>query len=561
MRLIIFILFLLAGLLVKAQVNIKNGNFHVSYTDATFKGTDGAIEKIQRTYNSKSTQIGWFGYGWGSRLETNLAFYPDGNVRVREYGAGEKNIFTSGLQDDMLAEEMIDAIIDIELEKNIIKNTPVVVAQRRETYFNLNDRYNAYDIYLEKGYIEIVEIAPDGMTWQSFNRGDQQLVFQDDNFVRTNRSGEKEYFDLKGNMVKYELKNGNYTKIIFEKGKVSKLINKNGQVVNLMTTDKGYINKISYNYDDRKQEAILKYENDNLIFSEDTSGYQYKFVYDNNHNMTRTIYNPVRLPGIQEDARYMFYQDKTSYLIKLIERDSSNIKEYAYKTFYDKDGNIDDDHYSTEISILEKGYDKPSISSYEYFIGTRADGSRFTQKIVSTSKGYSKSETYDETCTNNPIRIEAGNRWTTFNYDKNCNLIEKQKSTGEYLRLKHHPTLKKMTEVQQDDNLFIYDYDQRGNIIYGKKNDEPAVHFTYNDQDKIMTMKNGEKLLKFEYNKIGKPTKITIDTVGSINVTYDSAGEIDQVESEDGAQMAIQVTQTFQNLLSIVKPANLNYNL
>ena len=38
-------------------------------------------------------------------------------------------------------------------------------------------------------------------------------------------------------------------------------------------------------------------------------------------------------------------------------------------------------------------------------------------------------------------------------------------------------------------------------------------------------------------------------------------GEIKNVESKAGQKMALQVTQAFQNLLSIVRPAGVNLNL
>lgn len=544
-----------------SQVNIKNGNFYVSFTDAEYKGTEGAIEKIQRTYNSKSTQIGWFGFGWGSRLETKMSFYPDGNVMIREHGAGETNIFISDLEEDILVEEMIDLLIDIEIEQEIIEDISIKIAEQREKYKDLNKRYNSYDKYKEKEYLENNLEAPENMTWQSFNRGDQQLVFDGDYFIRTNRKGEKEYFDLQGHLVKYELNNGNYTEVVFKDNKVSKLITKKGQVVDFKTTEGGFINLISYKYQGKDYKAVFKYKGNDLVFSEDTAGNQYGFVYDKKHNLIETIYNPTRLKGISKDARYMFYDDKTFFTNKIIERDSTEIKEYSYKKFYDKNGALDDKHYDTTVSILKKGQEDPRVTNYEYFIGTKADGSRFTQKIVTSSRNIREAKVYHETCSYSPIRIEKGNLWTTFKYDKNCNLLEKKKSTGEFLRLKHHPVLKKMIEVQQDENTFYYDYDKRGNIIYGKKNDEEPVYFTYTPKDKIQTMKNGDNLLNFEYNKFGKPTKISIEEVGSMNITYDNIGNIESVDSDQGYEMTIKVTQTFQNLLTIVKPANLNYDM
>ena len=66
-------------------VNLKNGNFYISYTD---------IQGMTRTYNSKSTEIGWFGVGWGNPFETRLSVGADGSVVIQENGAGAATRFT-----------------------------------------------------------------------------------------------------------------------------------------------------------------------------------------------------------------------------------------------------------------------------------------------------------------------------------------------------------------------------------------------------------------------------------------------------------------------------------
>ena len=76
-----------------AGVNLKNGNFFISYTDVIVSGAGKPLE-ITRTYNSKSTEMGWFGFGWGSEFETHLKISADGSVIVQENGAGALTRFT-----------------------------------------------------------------------------------------------------------------------------------------------------------------------------------------------------------------------------------------------------------------------------------------------------------------------------------------------------------------------------------------------------------------------------------------------------------------------------------
>ena len=73
--------------------------------------------------------------------------------------------------------------------------------------------------------------------------------------------------------------------------------------------------------------------------------------------------------------------------------------------------------------------------------------------------------------------------------------------------------------------------------------------------------KDKKRALTFKYNAAGKPVEIAMSNVGKINVSYDNYGEIKGVKSSAGNKMAVQVTNAFKNLLSIVRPAGVNLNM
>ena len=89
-----------------AGVNPKNGNFYIACA-AIFLENNGHELGIARTYNSKSTVSGWFGYGWGSSYETRLIVMPDGSAVVRENGSGRSMFYRTK------SEVAIKAWIDI----------------------------------------------------------------------------------------------------------------------------------------------------------------------------------------------------------------------------------------------------------------------------------------------------------------------------------------------------------------------------------------------------------------------------------------------------------------
>src|SRR4051812_48574640 len=74
-----------------AAVNIRNGNFYMSYTDIEYSG--GFEPQIERVYNSKTPFKGMFGWGWGSLYELHLELMPEGAIIVTEYGGGTTNYF------------------------------------------------------------------------------------------------------------------------------------------------------------------------------------------------------------------------------------------------------------------------------------------------------------------------------------------------------------------------------------------------------------------------------------------------------------------------------------
>ena len=118
-----------------------------------------------------------------------------------------------------------------------------------------------------------------------------------------------------------------------------------------------------------------------------------------------------------------------------------------------------------------------------------------------------------------------------------------------------------------NDGWTKFDYDKRGNLNKATNNIGKAVLLVYDLKGRIMKMVDYDKKtdkkrsLAFKYNALGKPTEIDMKNVGKINVSYDNFGEIKNVSSKSGKKMAMQVTEAFQSLLTIVRPAGVNLNM
>ncbi|ARU62738.1 hypothetical protein CBW65_18520 [Tumebacillus avium] len=64
-------------------VNMANLNLYQSFMDISYPGLGTDVE-LSRAYNSRSTESGFFGYGWSSAFDARLQELTDGSVRLKE---------------------------------------------------------------------------------------------------------------------------------------------------------------------------------------------------------------------------------------------------------------------------------------------------------------------------------------------------------------------------------------------------------------------------------------------------------------------------------------------
>ena len=83
-----------------AGVNLKNGNYYISYTDLMSPppapGQVAGKLEIVRTYNSYAYKVSEFGYGWGWDYATTLKPDGEGGVTVYENLSGMRAHFGAG---------------------------------------------------------------------------------------------------------------------------------------------------------------------------------------------------------------------------------------------------------------------------------------------------------------------------------------------------------------------------------------------------------------------------------------------------------------------------------
>ncbi len=536
---IVLFLFLLPSLTF-GGVNLKNGNFYISYTDIIVPGGGMDLE-ITKTNNSKSTEKGIFGFGWGSDFETYVTVSADGSVVVHENGSGALTRFVPKT-----------AVNSTGAAKNIIaairKKSPISEKVANDLLKKLKNDSELRQAYARK-YKVAAKIAK-GTELFSNTRGLQKIVKMKKGFKRVFNDGKVESFNKDGKLVLIKNKNGYKVNLNYKKGRLVSIKDSQAKQLFFEWYPHGKIKHITSAGD---KKTFYKYKGDDLVESKDIAGNVFKYSYDMNHNMTAVTYS-------DGSALKISYTPKTQFVSEVVSRNGESTK---YK--YESNPKNPELHYWTTVEKKSLA-GKTSKSKYEYEIKTRPDGSQYTYRIATKINGIGTETIYSECCSL-PLKITRGDSSTTFEYNKKGLLTKKTSTRGDMVQLEYHPKFNKITKVVNNKGWTKFAYDKKANLVRAENSKGKTVALGYDTKGRIKKMFDKNKktsktrILEFKYNALGKPVEIKMKNTGKINVAYDNYGEIKKVESKQGHKMALQVTQAFQSLLAIVKPAGVNLNM
>jgi len=524
--------------LANAGVNLKNGNFYISYTDIVVPGGGKKLE-ITRTYNSKSTEVGWFGFGWGSEFETRLEQSADGGVIIHEHGSGAKTRFTPKTPIDGMA-------ASTKIVNEMKKKTALSEKAASELIAKLAANAELRHTYAMNFGVQ-ASVAP-GSTLYSNDRGPQELVVTKEGFVRKLSDGREDTFNPEGQMVKIADKSGYFVAFNYKEGHLDSIKDSQAKQIFFSWYPDGLVKEI-WSAGDKK--TLYKYQENDLVYTKDVGDNTYEFGYDKSHNLSQIAY-------ADKTKLKVNYDPKTFFVTEVTERNGENTK-YQYGANPSKP----DDHYWTIVT--KPGFDgKPVANRYEYEIKAKPDGSRYTYRILTEINGIKTETIYGDNSL--PIKIARGNHVTNFEYNAQGLLTKKSSTKGDFVNIEYDDKINKISKVVNNEGTTTFEYDPKGNLVKAANNAGKTVFLIYDSKGKISKMVDQEsasskRVLGFKYNALGKPVEIEMEKVGKINVAYDNYGEIKKVESSAGHKMALQVTQAFQNLLTIVKPAGVNLNM
>lgn len=535
-----FVFLLVSEMNVFAGVNLKNGNFYISYTDIVVPG-DGRSLEVTRTYNSKSTDIGWFGFGWGSPFETKLVISADGSVVVHENGSGARTRFVP--KNPVNPAAAAQKIVNVMRQKSSMSEK---VAQR--LIKRLTNDAEIRQAYARK--FNVTAALKSGDVLFSNRRGIQRVVVTGKGFERRSGNGRLEVFNKKGQLLRIREKNGYTITYNYDKGVLKSIKDSNAKQLFFAWLSDG---KVSSIWSGGNKKTAYRYKNDNLIFSKDVGDNQYTYSYDRNHNLTGVGYS-------DKTKLTIGYERKTQFVSRIKNR---NGEVTTYK--YGADRKNPQYHYWTEVR-KKNLLGKTTSSRFEYEIKSKPDGELYTYRIETRINGITTETIYSECC-GLPLKIRRGKQITNFEYNDKGLLLSKKSTNGDFVRLEYEKKFNKITKVSNNSGWTTFSYDNKGNLSKATNNRGQAVLLVYDHKGRISKMfdqqknRKSRRSLSFVYNALGKPIQIKMDKIGKINIAYDNFGEIKKVESQAGPQMAAQVTRAFQNLLTMVRPAGVDLSL
>lgn len=510
-------LLLAAPVVAAAGVNPKNGNFYITYTDVSLKSNAHELE-ITRTYNSKSSEVGWFGFGWGSRYETRLIVLPDGSAAVKEIGSGRTNYYRS--KDGNAVKTGIRRIVEAATRQ---ENLSTSAAEQLAVQLLGDEELRLSKVIKYGLHAEL----PQGRALGDYC-GETALSRVAEGYRRIdcNRFGDSEpaidTFDLKGRLIRHELQDGYAVTVEYADAGTAEIRDTLGQRIALSWTPEGRVARAKT----AQTEVNYFYTQPDLTEVSTRDGNTYRYYYDNNHNLTRINY-------IDDSNMFISYSPRVNGMADAVTQRNGDQQTFVYRT---DPGNSR--HYWTRHTVISRTGQTVS-REYEYEDQVSALGTPESSRIAQTTPG--------------------GSAETKF--DSQGRVIRKANDSGGFAEYTYHPVNNKLIQVLNNGLKTEFRYDEQGNLTRAENSDGQVIDLEYAKTpliQRIIEVNRAERTrreLTFNYNQAGRPLEITLVGTGTITVEYDDQGEISKVDSPQGEKMALQITQAFQNVLRVVSVA------
>jgi len=553
-RALILFLLCIIGLvpLAQADVALKDGGFHSEYADITSgEGTDSGLT---RYYNSADQRVGWFGVGWGSSYETRISQTYNGGLALHEHGNGKVIYFSPKdspvVNTDMAIDRMIDAIDLLDESVNIRE-------LKRRLYDDITFRNTFWQQLVDEGDVKTDEFVSD-QVFESHQCGCRRIEATDEGFKYYLNGKLASLFDRKGRLTTLFREDGGQVMINYA-GQSIEIRNQASRTITLsMPLDRYFRHVVS---------SLETDSGDSVHYVHGQSGHLLA-VYSHKHSHEQERLNywygegglliQIRSDHDDDDAVIRYQADANK--VAFYQKSSGEIFHYYYNRLRTAQG-------VRQIKAYERG-GYPGHESRRQIIYTMPETSDGQLRVsVRRIISGALNETVHYATDGLPEEIRRNGRVTTFQYAPETRLLVRKQTPDETIILSYAKHIRKIAHVRKirsdrSETWTTFRYNDHGDLIFAENAAGKKVRLAYGtsgDQaGKLIRLNNDIADISFTYNNIGETSLISVHGIGSIRVTYDADGEIDQVHSDQGHEVSLKISQAFQSLLSLVKPAGVS---
>lgn len=527
-----------------ALVDMKNANYSNTWTDMEAQGA-GYDMKVVRTYNSRSLFNGMFGFGWCSDFETSLEVTPEGNLKIKECGAGVGITYAPGDLSKVDVQKTINSIVaKMKSEKKVGQSESYYKELEKDLLSDENKRFKMAREYGINAPIK------EGTKYMANGKEVEHMIFQKTHYTRNFADGSSQRFNLDGRLLAIYDKNGNFLKFTYDKDLIKEIADNNSRRLTFKYFPNKKVQKI---VGPGGLMAEYRFENlDDLSMVKNAWANTYSYQYDDLHNLVKATWPDKTSIDIK-------YDKKNDWVVSFKDRDNC-AEAYNYEFSKDSPRN----HYWATVKKV-CGKETVADNRYEFWYRDRPDGQSYLHRVLTAINSNTTDISYHEVFGKPTTIVKNGDRISYDYYPDG--LVKTKSSANSRMIYQYQPQIKKVSEVQilyfnaKGDQIAKkstqFQYDQKGNLINAMNSDGQKIVMAYDNRGRIATITDqAKKQVSIQYEeRFGKPAIVTRPGLGTIKVSYKANGEIQNVESKQGPTVAMQVASTFNNLLDIIAPA------
>ncbi len=533
-------------------VDMKNANYSESWLDLNVAGV-GFDLQVRRMYNSRSLFSGMFGFGWCADFETRLSVLPTGGLLIKECGGGLEITYESAQKAPNVNEQV--RLIVQEVRKRNPSRAPGYFTKLKADLLK-SDRMRKQ--YLQRvGRLKGGTAPSKGKQYIARGGQDQRVQFNGREYTRFLPDGSMQKFNTKGQLVYMYDRSANYLKVHYSKGRVHSLTDNLGRSLYFDYPKSADSKRVQKVRGPSGKSATYEYEGELLVGVANMWGSNFVYKYGELNNL-----------------RYIGYPDKTT---KELTYDAARDWVTSFK---DRAGCLES--YSYTVSPKGKSYYKSQVkktckgevvnrSTYEFWYKTQKGGGIYLARTRSDINGKKREVQYGSQF-GRPLVINQGGSKTRlayyptgrlksrstpysvaqFRYDPKCKKIARVESVFKVQKSKAHKKGQKKITTR-----FVYEpkkcYLQRASNSEGLQ-----VALTYDRYGRVVKMVDqSKKSLLITYDESsGRPRRVNRPDMGSIQMSYDSLGNISSIKSQEGQKVALQVASMFSNFLELISLAS-----